>query len=464
MDKKITMQALIEEFANNNKIPLNAADEFVHAFFSTIADALVKGDSVKIKGWGTFKVLTVDNRESMNVNTGERIVIKGYNKVSFTPENTLKDVINKPFAQFEAVELNDDYDITQELPENPSESEQEEAVVVESSEQENAEEPAEKALTVEEKVELQAESVPLAVVPDVAREVEGSDNDSSIETKGISEKKEVELSEAASEETEPSEATSESLEAEKEEETTAPLHLTKEELRDNPPEMVSFKKKNKVWRYLIPILLLLLIAAGLYLYTLLYGHPHTTQKFKVKESDKIKVESVEPEEKKDEIPAVELQPAESIQGQEATEPDAEKASEETPAESVPMTAINVDLSRPGAIATQKAGEKKTENKKQAAETVPSIKNEGKPYKLPLTAADAVKPLKDFTAADTTNYTIAGTLTTHELKEGETIIRLAQVYYGDKKLWPYIVKYNWMKDPNHVSKGTVLNIPFLKPKS
>ena len=176
------------------------------------------------------------------------------------------------------------------------------------------------------------------------------------------------------------------------------------------------------------------------------------------------MESVEPDNKKDEIPAVELQPAESLQSQEATEPEVAKASEEGTAESVPMTAINVDLSRPGAIATQKAGEKTAENKKQAAETVPSIKNEGKPYKLPLTAADAAKPLKDFTAADTTNYTIAGTLTTHELKEGETIIRLAQVYYGDKKLWPYIVKYNWMKDPNHVSKGTVLNIPFLMPKS
>ena len=98
-----------------------------------------------------------------------------------------------------------------------------------------------------------------------------------------------------------------------------------------------------------------------------------------------------------------------------------------------------------------------------AEVSSVVKNNGKPYKLTLTTADAAKNLKDFTAADTTNYSIDGTLAVHELKDGETIIRLAQVYYGDKKLWPYIVKYNWMKDPNHVSKGTVLNIPFLKPK-
>lgn len=93
----------------------------------------------------------------------------------------------------------------------------------------------------------------------------------------------------------------------------------------------------------------------------------------------------------------------------------------------------------------------------------SIKNEGKPYILQLTEADKAKNLKDITVADTTEYIIDGTLVTHELQKDETIIRLALKYYGDKRLWPYIVKYNWLKNPDSLPVGTALNIPFLKNK-
>ena len=75
-----------------------------------------------------------------------------------------------------------------------------------------------------------------------------------------------------------------------------------------------------------------------------------------------------------------------------------------------------------------------------------------------------KTIKDITPADTTDYIIEGTLLTHELKNGETIIQLAKKYYGDKRLWPYIVKYNWMKDYNNVAIGQMINIPVLKDKA
>ena len=60
--------------------------------------------------------------------------------------------------------------------------------------------------------------------------------------------------------------------------------------------------------------------------------------------------------------------------------------------------------------------------------------------------------------------MSGTLVTHELKAGETIIQLAVKYYGDKRLWPYIVKYNWMKDFNNVAIGQMVNIPVLSEKT
>lgn len=64
-----------------------------------------------MKGLGTFKIVEVRDRESVNVNTGERVVIEGHGKVSFTPDAVMKDLVNRPFAQFETVVLNDDVDL-----------------------------------------------------------------------------------------------------------------------------------------------------------------------------------------------------------------------------------------------------------------------------------------------------------------------------------------------------------------
>lgn len=83
------------------------ADSFVKEFFLLIEESLEKDKYVKIKGLGTFKLIDVESRESVNVNTGERFEIQGHTKVSFTPEPTLKDIINKPFSHFETVVLND---------------------------------------------------------------------------------------------------------------------------------------------------------------------------------------------------------------------------------------------------------------------------------------------------------------------------------------------------------------------
>ena len=72
-----------------------------------IEDSLKHDKLVKIKGLGTFKLIDVDSRESININTGERFVIEGYTKISFTPESALRELINKPFAHFETVALNE---------------------------------------------------------------------------------------------------------------------------------------------------------------------------------------------------------------------------------------------------------------------------------------------------------------------------------------------------------------------
>lgn len=83
------------------------AEAFASAIVDTILEGLESDRIVKIKGFGTFKLTAVKDRESVNVNTGERVVISGHDKISFTPENTVRDLVNKPFAQFETVILSD---------------------------------------------------------------------------------------------------------------------------------------------------------------------------------------------------------------------------------------------------------------------------------------------------------------------------------------------------------------------
>ena len=95
-------------------LSLGDASDFVSAMFDVVKEELDGADSsVKIKGFGTFKVSAVGARASVDVNTGERIIIDGRNKISFTPEVLLRDRVNRPFVQFETVVLNDGVDFSE---------------------------------------------------------------------------------------------------------------------------------------------------------------------------------------------------------------------------------------------------------------------------------------------------------------------------------------------------------------
>ena len=107
MNEKITLQDLVELLSEKNDMTKKNADAFLRCMFDLIEEALTNEKYVKIKGLGTFKLTEVDSRESMNVNTGERIEIQGHTKISFTPDTTMKELINKPFSHFETVVLND---------------------------------------------------------------------------------------------------------------------------------------------------------------------------------------------------------------------------------------------------------------------------------------------------------------------------------------------------------------------
>lgn len=105
------MQDLSAGMSRRSGLGKRESEAFVRTFFAVISQYLQEDKIVKIKGMGTFKVVEVSGRDSVNVNTGERIHIKGHSKVTFTPDTTMRDIVNRPFADFETIILNDGVDV-----------------------------------------------------------------------------------------------------------------------------------------------------------------------------------------------------------------------------------------------------------------------------------------------------------------------------------------------------------------
>lgn len=108
---KVTNSELAKLVAKKNKLAVKGVENFLSTMFDVIDEGLHADRMVKVKGLGTFKITDVKQRESVNVNTGERVIIDGHSKVSFTPDAAMKELVNKPFAQFETVVVNDNVDV-----------------------------------------------------------------------------------------------------------------------------------------------------------------------------------------------------------------------------------------------------------------------------------------------------------------------------------------------------------------
>ena len=104
---------LAAPLAEKFKMTQKDADQFLSAMTDVLNDGLRNDKLVKIKGLGTFKVASVSARKSVNVNTGEPIVIEGREKISFTPDASLKERVNSPFAQFETTVVNEGVDFSE---------------------------------------------------------------------------------------------------------------------------------------------------------------------------------------------------------------------------------------------------------------------------------------------------------------------------------------------------------------
>ena len=164
-----------EELSKRYEIKPEEASDFIGLMFEVLMDELDAPDKqVKIKGLGTFKVTSVGARASVDVNTGERIILEGRNKISFTPEVLLRDRVNRPFVQFETVVLNDGVDfsdIDREFEENSKQVVEEDAK--DAAIEENGDEDTEEETLEPDSVELETEEPETTVEPEtVDRETE----------------------------------------------------------------------------------------------------------------------------------------------------------------------------------------------------------------------------------------------------------------------------------------------------
>ena len=112
MMSKSNISRLAKSISSKHGLTQAEAERFISKMFEVANEGLHEDKLLKIKWLGTFKVTPVKDRESVDVNTGERIVIEGRDKISFTPDNILKEIVNKPFAQFETVVVNDGVDFS----------------------------------------------------------------------------------------------------------------------------------------------------------------------------------------------------------------------------------------------------------------------------------------------------------------------------------------------------------------
>lgn len=438
MSEKVTIQDIIELLAEKHSMTKKDAEIFVKGMFELIEEALATEKYVKVKGLGTFKLTEVESRESVNVNTGERIEIQGHTKISFTPDSSMKDLINKPFAHFETVILNENTKL--EDTETEIEGEEEDTVdenapkpkqtvaakEVELIETENTEDSpnenpiasedivteAEKDIVVEtavpQTVSPLAETIEENKVTDKPQEEVMTIADAAILAahKACEEKTSLEI--IVPQEATPSEKT-----------VTVTSNFEKEQKIEETTEAqeISGEKKNRVSRGIILVIILIVcITGGIYWYL---------------QSDKTS----------------DLQSPATI-----------KNTQEQLEEDIPAIPVNDSLMQGKDTANiwTDVTRKETISQSQQAVSPSTKKSSG----VAVTAN-----VEKETLADTVEYDITGTKTNYTLREGESLVKLAVKFYGTKKLWPYIVKHNKniIKDADRVPIGTTLRIPELTPK-
>lgn len=433
MNNKVTFPELVEQVAQYANTSKRMSELFLKELFATISQSLIDGESVKVKGIGTFKLTEVSPRKSVDVNTGEEIEIPGHKKLSFAPDKDMAEAINQPFMHFETEILDDDVTDDQlaaidageptEAPaaDIPAEEETDDAAAAEApaaeahvaaeeevvmppvfvapvEEPEPEEVEAEAEATVEPSEEVPAEEEAPAEMPaqepaDEQEEEAVSEEESEIEEEvdpvAVAEPEdEAEVAEAEGE----SEMVSEELADERVGQEIDKRRITRRSLLEG---------------FVVGVVTTLIVTLFAYRLYLMKGYEATPA---------------------DEEPFTEHVSTDSVA---------------TPEQALAENSTEADADKQKAAEEQK---KADEEKKKAEEEKKKAEEEKQ-------KVEAAKP--------TTANVAAGT--TDTIKPGTNLYRMSRKHYGSDKFWVYIYEENKAKypNPNAIPVGAVLHIPQLE---
>lgn len=403
--------------AADETLDKKTCEAFARTLFEVVEEALLSDKFVKVKGFGTFKLVAVSDRESVNINTGERFQIEGHTKVSFIPDNTLKEEINRPFAHFETIDLSDETEqaeldaIDAAAAEEALENEEAEETVEEVAEEMPADEPTEEVVEEEVKEEVPEEVLKEEPVEEAEEPMEEpvATEPQTIVTAEKKEEEPAKTEEPAADTTLESEKKPEP-EAEEQEEAPTALPVSYEYTEQPPRRPFNWWKAIGVFFFVLALMLLSYFA-GYYrlLCPCIIGLPEWTEPQPVQ-------------------PAAKVQPAKTAPAK------PQPAPAETTAPKISENPLN------------------SENPEQSE---PRKSKPAKPDPAPRKQQSAPEEVAPAPSADTTVATQP-----HTVARGETLYSIARKYYGSDKYVNVIIRHNRIKNPNNIEKGTTLQIPIL----
>lgn len=429
MNNKVTFPELVEQVAQYANTSKRMSELFLKELFATISQSLIDGESVKVKGIGTFKLTEVSPRKSVDVNTGEEIEIPGHKKLSFAPDKDMAEAINQPFMHFETEILDDDVTDDQlaaidagvptEAPAEaaPAEEEADDTAAAEApaAEEEVVMPPVFVAPVEEpeaEEAEAEAPVEPSEEVPaeeETPSEVPAQEPADEPEEEAVSEE-ESEIEEEAEPEA-VAEPEDEAEVAEAEGDPESETEMVSEELADERVGQEIDKRRitrrSLLEGFVVGVVTTLIVTLFAYRLYLMKGYEATPA---------------------DEEPFTEHVATDSVA---------------TPEQALAENSTEADADKQKAAEEQK---KADEEKKKAEEEKKKAEEEKQ-------KAEAAKP--------TTANVAAGT--TDTIKPGTNLYRMSRKHYGSDKFWVYIYEENKAKypNPNTIPVGAVLHIPQLE---
>ena len=412
MSNKLSIQDLASAYAEKSGTDQKSALAFVKTVFEIVEEFISTDKVVKIKGFGTFKLISVSDRESVNVNTGERIVIAGHTKLSFTPDATLRDAVNRPFADFETTPINENTSI-EAMEKLPSHNE---ALLSEEGSEDDAED--QNLVVVEETVLEEPSSPESPTSYDESVETVASAEDERVGEDLQEETKEEAMPVETKEEAMPVETNDEAMPVETKEEVlpVIPVHkpnddnpsypMSEEPIADPVPGKVG---KSHAWLYTIITLLLMAVSY-------VGGHYQILNNISIDlytetHSDAPQEKETSPEETDNALPSEEM--ADTLQND--------------------TSAVDSTLA--------------------PSPAVPAAPQE-----------DPAEIAKYFPQVPGGEYWIVGDAGyVHHMQVGETLYRIARKELGDQNLVRYLIVFNKFEDPNIIHTGDPIRIPKLVKK-